>query len=170
MSTEPEPLPDAPPAAPALPAPPLEAQLTDLAPSITVITPEDERVEVAASATAARIKAQITVSRLHQLVDRTAKAWMNSNKVVSATELSRLVGAAHTLAEMTTMVYEGKKLPKELADTSAIERFAIAALQAATKGAAQGASAPKSERMKRVRELGRTKRDEAPVIDIEAPR
>jgi len=142
-------------------APP-EIKLRDFLGTITVVGPDNRKFEVAVNAAANRARAQMTVSKIHTLLDKRLDEIIAAGVVPDILTLKRITETAATLQEMSMTAYEAKNPPPGTG-SSDFERFAIGAVKAATEGAVKGMGTFR-DREAKIKQLGR-KRD---TIEVES--
>lgn len=145
-----------------LPAP-TEIPLANYAPSIVIAGKRGERFEVAVNAVANRADAQIIVSKLKRLLEKTVQAYLEPDAPApDPLTLSRLMTSAEAVVNMSISAYENKT-PKD--GGGGMAEYAKGLIEAAAKGLSAGVHTAADKRAEKMAALGRAK---AASTEIEA--
>lgn len=151
----------------ALTVPQEEVRHDVYAPSISVIGPDKKKFFVSANAKANRAHFQMISSRVRGLLEKTIKDMEERDEAPDTKELKRIVDIAITVEEMAILAYEGRK-PLKPTEASAFGDLAMGLVRAAAEGTAKGTTqAVFDERLRKIRNLGRSK-PEATEIEAKA--
>lgn len=144
-----------------------EVTSTAFAPTLTVIEKGRRRIEVATTAAANRARWQVMSSKFTTILNRRLDEILETDEVPDTKELQKLAVTAEAIQTLSVMAYEGKK-PLANGAGSELERLAMGAVEAATKGAVKGMTDgfATRERLKRIRELGSKQGLSAQIIEI----
>ncbi len=139
-----------------LPAP-ATIKREEFAPSMTVIGPKNESFEVAINAVANRADAQITVSKLKRLLDKTVEKFLEPDATApDPLTLSRLTSAAESIVNMSMSAYEAKD-PKD--GGAGMASYAERLIKAAAEGLGNAAQTSYDRRQEEMKNLGKKKAD-----------
>ncbi len=134
-----------------LPAVVSEIGHKEFAPSVTVVTGNNRKIEVSVNAVANRADAQILVAKLKKILDRTVEECLKTDEALSPTNLGRLLSAAESVVNMSMMAYEAKN-PKD--GGAGMAHYAEKLLEAAARGVSSGAQTNAERRAEAMAKLG----------------
>lgn len=130
-----------------------EIKRADFAPSLTVVGEKKERFEVAVNAVANRADAQITVSKLKRLLDKTVQVYLEEGAMApDPLTLSRLTSAAESIVNMSMSAYESKDVKD---GGHGMASYAEGLLKAAAEGLSAGAKTSYDRRREEMANLGK---------------